>query len=132
MSNAAPRFPRSAETFVCVDCHQTKPVEKGSGTGYAGRENGAKVCYACCALMDVEYMRKDGQITLYDNDTTVSNWPGTLSFNVTHRTKGRHNMAGTVHTLYFAGPDGAKWSGRRTGENTQIVRCRRLKGRARR
>lgn len=54
----------------------------------------------------------------------VSNWPGTLRFDCLIR-KGRHNIAGTRHDVWFDGPDGYVWHGTQYGEWTEICHCRR-------
>ena len=81
--------------FTCSKCHKDKTHNvKGSCgvTGYAIREDGSKICYDCCAIEDSEYMTETGRITLYltgdletggrFTPTEISNWPGTLKFNV--------------------------------------------------
>jgi hypothetical protein len=102
----------------------------------------AAICYQCCGEMDVNDMRTSGRALLYltqewcavyadvgparSRCNYVSNWPGTLKMRAYVR-KGRHNIARTRYDAWFTGPDGAKWHGVQYGENTQVVRCRRLK-----
>jgi hypothetical protein len=116
-------------TFTCVECKQVKPVTAGPTTGYGVGACGGKVCFACCGVRDAKTMRDDGRITLYDSGHEVTNWPATLRIPVTSRRKGRHNMAGHVYTVGFTF-EGAHWSGRRFGDGTQLIHCRKLKARS--
>lgn len=59
---------------------------------------------------------------------TVTNWPGTLTFDLTYAKAGLHHRAETRYDVWFKGPDGSRWHGVQYGENTQICHCRRLKG----
>jgi hypothetical protein len=121
--------------FYCTVCKQTKPTQTSGGTGYATKRNGHKVCYQCCADTDKKYMAEHGEISLYLAETQhetwnhyeVTNWPGTLRFAVDHIRTGRHNIAGEQTSVWFTGPDGAKWYGRQVGSFSQICRCKRLK-----
>ena len=132
------------KAFKCIDCKQTKPIQKEGGTGYATLKNNHKVCYACVAERDKKDMIQTGRAILYlsevkepkfggVNNVTggrhwkISNWPGTLSFPA-YVSTGRHNIARTRYDARFTGPDGKKWWGVQYGENTQIIRCKRLKG----
>lgn len=132
--------------FYCSVCKQTKPTQTSGGTGYATKRNGHKVCYQCCAVVDVKYMQDHGKITLYlverperipdglqfrnyktGNYLWISNWPGTLNFPAYYSRTGRHNIAGEQTFVWFRCPDGAKWYGRQVGNFSQICRCKRLK-----
>lgn len=122
----------SENTFYCVRCQKTlpKPVD-GIGTGYSeNRETGDKTCYACCADVDREYMREHGKITLYlsDNDTRLTNWPGTLVFAVGSKKSGKHNIERTVTNVWFAF-DGYIWNGKSYGDG-MLCNCKRTKERA--
>lgn len=115
---------------VCRRCgRDCVPTE--STPGYGTDAHGDRFCLACCGLLDAEAMTRDGRITLYYDRAKdlITNWPGTLKIQAGARRVGRHNIAGTMRTVYFRGPDGALWSGRIYGENTQLLHCRRLKGR---
>lgn len=59
----------------------------------------------------------------------VSNWPGTLKFRCQEK-KGRHNIAGTRHDVWFTDHQGNEWWGVQYGEWTQICHCRKLKRKA--
>jgi len=78
-------------------------------------------------------MRDTGRAMLYDtggingDKGEITNWPGTLRFNVLWRKTGRHNWGLTRHDVWFIGPEGQAWWGVRYGDNTQIVHCKRIK-----
>jgi len=115
-------------SFTCASCKESKPVNSSGGTGYAIQENGAKICYKCCAPLDTSYMLNTGKITLYDcGDRGLTNWPGTLTFKVIRRSSSFHNMAGKRYDVWFMA-DGKAWHGVRYGDNTQLVHCKRTKG----
>jgi hypothetical protein len=114
-------------TFKCSRCEQVKPVQTEGGTGYALQDNGAPVCYACCAELDKEYMREHGKISLYLADRDVTNWPGSLRFPVWSIKKSPHNIARWRYDAWFNGPDGHVWHGVQYGENTQLIHCKRTK-----
>lgn len=125
--------------FVCDDCGETKPFPlAGCGTGYARCDDkpNAFVCYACCGVRDARDMRANGRAVLYLThgaisraypyaDGQVSNWPGTLK--IAARVKrGAHNIARYRYDAWFTF-DGAQWHGVQIGDNSQIIRCKRLK-----
>lgn len=98
--------------FRCGRCGEDKDVQSSGGTGYAYffEEYGDKpVCYACCAEIDRESMARLKRYTLYLNDKerTLTNWPGTLRFNCSIL------WGRTYLTVYFVGPDGKRWTGRK-------------------
>lgn len=111
------------------------------GTGYGLDAEGNTYCYACCADRDRADMLATGRATLYLSGPhpdaysltawRVSNWPGTLAFRCPAPRKGKHNVARTRYDVWFTGPDGAEWHGVQYGEWTQLVHCRRVKGRSR-
>jgi len=120
-------------TFVCSDCGKEKDIPEDSiTTGYGIDNEGKKVCFACCGLRDRKTMVDEGRIALYltkkPDGWFVTNWPGTLSFRVTSHRIGSHNIAGTRDDVWFTGPDDKPWWGVCIGSNTQITRCRRIKG----
>ena len=125
------------ETFTCVDCHKILPVNKEGGTGYAHRiktnEHGpaGKVCYDCCGKCDKHDLEIKNRAILYlvkRNKWVVTNWPGTLEFEVHSIRKGSHNIARTRTDVWFRDHTGCKWWGVQYGNYTQIVHCRKLKG----
>lgn len=114
--------------FVCADCNVAKPFPLGLGTGYARCDDkpDGLVCYACCGVRDEKHMRETGEAVLYlTASNEVSNWPETLKLPAVVR-RGRHNIARYRYDVWFWF-EGAKWYGVQIGENTQIIRCRRLK-----
>jgi hypothetical protein len=114
--------------FRCADCGEVKPFKIQGGTGY-GRLNDnpeAMVCYACCGKREMATMRATGKATLYLFQNHVTNWPGTLKIPCTVRT-GRHNIARVRRDVWFSF-EGARWHGVQYGDNSQICKCRRLKG----
>jgi hypothetical protein len=124
-----------SETFTCSDCGAIKPINKEGGTGYAiVRDTPAdpnterKICYVCCGERDKKEMIEEGKAILYWDGKKVSNWPGTLTFAPTRSSKGHHNIGRTREDVWFTGPDNKSWHGVQIGENTQILRCKRLKG----
>lgn len=123
----------AGEFFWCTHCARTKPIEP-FGTGYARGPSDEKICYQCCADIDRARMVREGKADLYLREEgagryTVANWPGTLSFVVTRLRRGKHNSAGVVIHAYFKGPDAHEWQARVVGRNTQVAKCKRLKGR---
>ena len=101
-------------------------------TGYGVDKENRKHCYECCAKNDIEQMITDGKFTLYlveklQHKYEVTNWPGSLRFNVHHLKIGKHNLARKRYDVWFTGPDGKNWHGTQYGDNTQLVHCRRLK-----
>lgn len=116
--------------FTCHNCGQTKPINYAGGTGFARylrAMDDFKLCYQCCAIGDALTMAGSDSIVLYLHDGKVSNWPGTLSFVPSSITKGRHNMARFQYSVRFTA-FGNEWTGRQVGDQTEILRCRRVKG----
>ena len=128
---------------VCFNCGKiiVKP-DNGFTTGYGQDSNGNKICYDCCAIVDLADMRESGKITLYlteihdrpekryDHAYKVTNWPGSLIFPVIDYRWGSHNIAGSRIDVWFmdkTNPSGwQKWHGVSYGDNTQLVHCRRI------
>ena len=108
-----------------IDAHPDAPVLKPG----EHLERSAAVCYACCGKQDLARMCDTGRMMLYlttSSPAHVSNWPGSLSFPVSHISRGRHNIARVRYDISFTGPDGKPWRGTQYGDNTQICYCRRL------
>jgi hypothetical protein len=120
-----------SKSFLCAKCGLKKPVQNQGGTGYATNDANERVCYACCADVDREYLRSHDRISLYlSKDKTghyeITNWPGTLRFSPYRVREGRHNIAGSRYDAWFSF-EGAGWHGVQYGENTQIIHCRKAK-----
>lgn len=147
------RKTKEGDTFRCGDCQHVFPINTtgsvATGYGITNDKQPKPICYNCCGYRDRIDIIKTGKATLYLTQTTVepteeqrqrgytptikrtvTNWPGTLSFNVLHTSHGRHNIAGTRLTVTFLGPDLHYWQGILYGENTQLLHCKRLKQRA--
>ena len=127
-------------TFTCADCkiEKTHKIEGGcGGVGYAVREDGSKICYLCCATHDKKHMTETGRITLYltgdletggrFTPTEISNWPGTLKFNVLSWRLGGHNWNIPRYNVWFIGPDRRIWYGVHSGYNSQLIHCKQTK-----
>ncbi len=118
--------------FKCSICGQDKRHKSDITTGYATNQlTNEKICFDCCAEQDRAFMREQGKIMLYlsknsENDWQVTNWPGTLRFNVTGMRTGRHNMAGSRCDVWF-NFNGRVWWGYCVGEMTQVCHCKQTK-----
>jgi len=114
------------DTFVCWRCHKIKPVFSNPESTFAP-EYGVDptmsklsptfdlTCWQCCGEIDKETMVRDGRIVLYlvegkpgDKISTdpyhheVTNWPGTIRFQVFNISEGRHNLAGTRTDVHWS------------------------------
>jgi hypothetical protein len=122
------------ENFTCTMCGKSKPVLRtNGGIGYGEDDQGNKFCYDCAAERDKKEMIETGRATLYltkdkDGGYKISNWPGTLVFKPTSVKQGKHNIAGSRVDVRFKGPDGSLWAGVQYGRWSDILRCRRIKG----
>lgn len=126
-SNSTPPRTMTTTTFVCDRCHKQITHTSDVTTGYSVSKKGEKHCFACCALDDIEQMRRDGKtvLYLYNLSHTLTNWPGTLEFHVYRIRKGKHNIARTRYDVWFTF-EKQPWYGVQYGEDTQIVHCRRI------
>ena len=109
------------------DCGHPPSEHAEFTTGYGTDSDGKTACYACCAEKDKERMIQTGRAVLYLSNRKITNWPGSLSFDVSHISKGRHNIARTRYDAWFTGPDGKNWHAVQYGDMTQIAHCRRVK-----
>lgn len=135
---------------VCATCGAEALREENSiTTGFAHvREGGRefRICYECAATRERADMVATGRAFLYVTREVyarhpngaesarywVTNWPGTLRFRAHFISTGRHNIARTVHTLHFRGPDGFWWSARTWGGGAPdgiYCRARRIRER---
>ena len=73
-------------------------------------------------------MRTHGQHTLYLDlsDNEVSNWPGTLSFEVLEAKRGGHNWTGHRWDVWFDF-EGDRWHGVTYGHQTMVCHVKRTK-----
>lgn len=136
--------------FTCDRCKKEIVHTDKLTTGY-GRdpETDAKICYQCCGEVDQERMIETGEIVLYltmkdkakEIETRpgimktgswmipdkLTNWPGSLTFEILSWSKGDHNWNIDRYDLWFKGPDNRVWYGRFQGSWTQLTYCRRTK-----
>lgn len=118
--------------FDCAKCGNDikRRDESFGGVGYAVNDKEEKICYACCAEADKEFMKEHGKNTLYlvknDEKWEITNWPGTLVIRPTYVKKGHHNIARVRYDAWFKF-DGYEWHGVSYGDNTQIIHCKRTK-----
>jgi len=112
-----------------LDCGHPPSKHGSYTTGYGITPDGGKHCWDCCAKYDRQRMIDTGKIILYltrkGNIDIATNWPGTLSFNVSVPSVGRHNLAHVRYDVWFRGPDNKQWHGVQYGYNTQILHCKR-------
>src|SRR5690606_2163633 len=91
------------------------------GFGRDSKTN-AIVCYTCCADRDRETMRKNGKIALYlttdkDGKYQIVNFPSSLKLKVLNSSQGKHNIAGTVTTVWFKF-ENTNWIGKQYGNSS--------------
>jgi hypothetical protein len=110
-------------TDFCFNCK--KPIT----VSYGHDKDKNKICYECCADVDREYMKEHGKISLYINQTnsTVSNWPGSLKFDLCSIKKGHHNMSQERIDAWFKDDGGNWWWGVHYGMSNTIIHCKRIK-----
>ena len=121
----------------CWVCELPLPAKQTGAitTGYGLDNEGHKICYACCADSDRQWMNEHDQITLYLSDRQeqgltryyVSNWPGSLEYRAFDVVEGRHNIARTQTRFSFRDDNGQLWHGRQYGQWTQLAHCRKAK-----
>jgi hypothetical protein len=118
--------------FKCTRCKARKPINTEGATGYATRGK-RRICYACASELEAREMERTGRATLYLTESSpahycgeVTDWPGTLRFEVLQRKGGRHNIGRTRVDVWFKDRTGARWHGVHIGENNSMVRCKRL------
>lgn len=131
----------------CSVCGQHCKRGDSIGAGYGTDENGARLCYSCCAERDRAYMaehgKHDGLYLVVNREHQapavgmcgtggapyyVTNWPSTLRFPVYGVRQSWHNLAGRNgrRDFWFNGPDGFVWHGVNIGDQ-DLARCRRTK-----
>ena len=110
--------------MIC-DCGHESSAHESFTAGYGVDGSGRTMCYECCAAADRAYMLAHDRWTGYLDGSEVTNWPGSFRMPCS-TTKGRHNMAGTMISVWAQGPDGHIWYGRNIGDN-DLVTLRRTK-----
>jgi len=121
--------------MLCTDCWQEcQKSPDGCGTGYATTNDGAIICYACCAKRDYATMLHAGDsrsLPLYwdPNTREVTNWPGSLRYKValTDIKTGRHNIGRSRTDVWFAPGDGYIWHGVQIGDWNTVCHCKRTR-----
>lgn len=134
-------------SIICGICGVAiaQPQPGSITSGYGTTPEGSKICYACCANRDKEYMRSNDKITLYltgvaphrnrtrlgivtSPDWKITNWPGSLQFRPMGQNVkvGRHNMAGVRYDVWFVF-EGFVWHGVSFGQNTELLHCCKTK-----
>jgi len=114
--------------FECTHCKRIKPIQVSGGTGYGINNDNKKVCYVCCAKLELANMLETGKAVLYFCKDKVTDWSGELSFKVLEQRNSRHNMARVRYDYWFKTPDDKLWHGFTIGDFTQIAHCKRIKG----
>jgi hypothetical protein len=112
--------------IVCTNCRFKTVYHDDITTGYGKNADGQIFCFDCCGKEDAQTMIKNGQYTLYYVNGKVTNWPGTLSFNVYGVRKSRHNFGGNRFDFWF-NFDNSVWHGYQIGNFNEIAHVRRTK-----
>lgn len=121
-----------------LDCGHPPTNDGPLSTGYGTDRAGKTFCYACCAENDKKAMIEDGRACMYlvsnkDHRSNVvynvTNWLGSLKFQVYHHRVGKHNIAGSRIDAWFKGPDGFVWHAKQYGTMSDICHCKRTKER---
>jgi hypothetical protein len=117
-------------TKALLDCGH-EPTQKGNSLGYGTSALGKTSCYECCAEIDREALRSESRWTGYLTEDagrySVSNFPGSLKFNVWNvATSGYGGGFGSPRTDVWFVFEGVRWHGVQRGNWNQILRCKRL------
>jgi hypothetical protein len=123
------------EQFECWRCGKVKPIFSdpakiifpmyGVNLSRSDADLTDLTCWQCWGELDKADMLKNGRMRLYLHEQFVTNWPGTLQFEVIDSSIGRHNMASTRTDVWFI-VDGKEWHGAQYGKFSEICNCRRL------
>jgi len=109
--------------FQCTKCNRIHLVQTSGGTGYGVYKQNEKVCYSCCAKLELADMLLTGKATLYFCKDKVTDWAGKLAFKVLEQRKSNHNMARIRYDYWFLVANKV-WHGYTIGDNTQIAHCK--------
>jgi hypothetical protein len=133
--------------MTCSKCHKKIGSITGIGTAYAQTLAGNNICYACCAVLDKEDMRRYGEFNGYyvherkpevklrfgerryyhgANAGSVTNWPGSFIIPCYRAVRSVNNF-GAERTDFWFIFEGREWHGVNIGDN-QIARCKQKKG----
>lgn len=137
-----------SSVFRCDRCNKIWDNREKSVTGYGRTDTDQIHCFRCCGEEDVKTMTETGEIVLYLTFKTeeykvwsgsqyvtashlipdqLTNWPGSLRFNIVSWSKGDHNWGIDRYDLWFKGPDNRVWYGRFQGSWTQLTYCKSTK-----
>ena len=117
--------------FHCDACSRNLVHNSDFTTGY-GVMDSLKHCFACCGEFDKDTMAEaqpGDKVYLYLTKDHVTNWPGTLKFEILNDSVGRHNWGLNRYDVWFKDHVGGRWHGVTIGNDTQICHCRKLKHR---
>jgi hypothetical protein len=135
---------RITETGKC-DCGHVPSEHTPHTTGYGWMSVDGQMlsfCYECCVSKEREQMESTGKACLYfmSQEPThargypgialgkVSDWAGKLTFPCRYRRRANaHNWGLSRTDAWFKDAQGREWHGVLYGDNTQLMRCRRLK-----
>ena len=111
-----------------LDCGHKPSKHDTFTTGYGYDKDKKTFCYDCCAKNEAQYMRESKRVVLYlvNNDKEVTDWPGHLRFNVTHKSTGKHNFGIKRTDIWFVF-ENHYWHGIHYGENSDLVYCKQTK-----
>lgn len=106
----------NATTPELLECGHAESPHSSFTRGYGTDDQGNRHCYDCCARRDREAMLATGRIVLYidSKGENVTNWPGSLSFEVGTIRASRIGFCRDGRLAYFRGLG-------------MYARCRRLK-----
>jgi hypothetical protein len=121
--------------FTCAKCKKEITHESDSTTGYGVNDKNEKICWACCGEEDKAYMIEHGKWGGYltENKTgegrryKISNWPGSLVFEVRGYVHSVNNWGAKRTDVWFYGPDGKIWWGYHVGNSHECINVRRTK-----
>jgi len=109
---------------TCAICGKAL-IPSGVGSGYGINGNGEKICYECCAKLDIaelENLKHGEKICFYltknkAGQWEVTNWPASMRIKVDRFWEGRHNIAGKrrdvrfhIGSKHFHGVQYGNWS----------------------
>lgn len=120
--------------FTCSVCGLDKVHDDELTTGYAIDKDQNKVCFSCCGIQDAKELKElpyGKTIAFYlTKDKTgnwrVCNWPASFIVPVRVPVKGLHNIARYRYDIWFS-YEGNKYHGTQYGDNSEIVRIRKVK-----
>lgn len=93
---------------TCAICGKVL-IPDGIAAGYGINDKGEKICYECCAkldMADLTNLKHGEKICFYlsknkSGQYEVTNWPGSMRIKVDCSWEGRHNIAGKRTDVRF-------------------------------